>query len=110
MPANTADTVQTAAEDAKAAAASIADAVSQLASQAEANFTEAAKRLERVVTEGVEQLRTQSGAYTDTAGERVDEAQRYLTERVREKPLMAAGAALGLGVLIGLLLAGGRTR
>jgi ElaB/YqjD/DUF883 family membrane-anchored ribosome-binding protein len=28
-----------------------------------------------------------------------------MTERVRERPLAATGAALGIGVLIGLLLA-----
>jgi ElaB/YqjD/DUF883 family membrane-anchored ribosome-binding protein len=107
MPANSVDT---AAQDAKTAANSVADAATDLANQAERSFAEAAKRLEKVVAEGVEQIRAQSRAYTDTAGERLDEAQRYVVERVREKPLMSAGAALGVGVLIGLLLAGGRNR
>jgi ElaB/YqjD/DUF883 family membrane-anchored ribosome-binding protein len=105
MPANSVDT---AAQDAKKAANSAADAATDLAAQAERSFAEAAKRLEKVVTEGVEQIRAQSRAYTDTAGERLDEAQRYVVER--EKPLMAAGTALGVGVLIGLLLASGRNR
>jgi ElaB/YqjD/DUF883 family membrane-anchored ribosome-binding protein len=31
-----------------------------------------------------------------------------VTERVRERPLAAIGAALGVGVLVGLLLSAGR--
>ncbi len=64
--------------------------------------------MEKAVQEGVEQIRAQSRAYADTAGQQLDEAQRYMTDRVREKPLAATGAALGVGVLIGLLLASGR--
>ena len=105
-----ANRIDSAAKDTKDAAESLADAASQLASQAEASFSEAAKRLEKVVAEGIEQIRAQSRTYTDTAGERLDDAQRYVTERVREKPLMAAGTALGVGLLIGLLLSAGRDR
>ena len=46
----------------------------------------------------------------DTTAEHLDEAQKYVTEKVKERPLAAAGAALGVGVLIGMLLAGGRSR
>ena len=42
------------------------------------------------------------------AAERLDEAQRYLTERVQERPLQSTGIALGVGVILGLLLAGRR--
>jgi ElaB/YqjD/DUF883 family membrane-anchored ribosome-binding protein len=107
MPANAVDT---AAKDAKATAQSVADAASEIASQAERTFADAAKRFEKIVSEGVEQIRAQSRTYADTTVEHLDEAQRYVVERVREKPLMAAGTALGVGLLIGLLLASGRNR
>jgi len=107
MPANAVDT---AAKDAKATASSVADAASEIASQAERRFSEAAKRFEKIVAEGVEQIRAQSRTYADTTVEHLDEAQRYVVERVRERPLVAAGAALGVGVLIGLLLSSGRNR
>ena len=35
---------------------------------------------------------------------------RYVAGQVRERPLAATGIALGVGVLIGLILAGGRNR
>ena len=107
MPANAVDT---AAKDSKTAANSVAEAASEIANQAERTFADAAKRFEKIVSEGVEQIRAQSRTYADTTVEHLDEAQRYVVERVREKPLMAAGTALGVGLLIGLLLASGRNR
>lgn len=107
MPANA---VEHAAKDAKTAADSVADAAGEIANRAERSFAEAAKRFEKVVAEGVEQIRAQSRTYADTTVEHLDEAQRYVVERVRERPLVAAGAALGVGVLIGLLLSSGRNR
>ena len=44
----------------------------------------------------------------DEAHERIDEAQRYLTERVQERPIQSTAIALGVGVVLGLLLAGRR--
>jgi ElaB/YqjD/DUF883 family membrane-anchored ribosome-binding protein len=102
MPANAVDY---AADETKAAVANGTDAASKFSAEAQKSFAEAAKRFEKVVTEGIEQLRAQSRAYADTAGESIDQAQQYVTERVRERPLAATGAALGIGVLIGLLLA-----
>lgn len=96
------------AEDAKSAARAAADHASALASEAQKTFTDAAKRFEAIVTEGAEQLRAQTRAYADNAGEHLDDAQRYVIAQVKERPLAATGAAIGIGVLIGLLLAGGR--
>jgi ElaB/YqjD/DUF883 family membrane-anchored ribosome-binding protein len=105
MPANAIDQ---AADDTKAAAKSVADQASNIAAQAERSFAEAAKRFEKVVAEGLEQVRAQSRTYADNAGQQLDEAQRYVVERVKEKPLVAAGAALGVGLLLGMLLSSGR--
>jgi ElaB/YqjD/DUF883 family membrane-anchored ribosome-binding protein len=68
-------------------------------------LTEAAHRTEAAVREGMETLRAQSRAYTDTAGAQFDEAQRYVVEKVKERPVTATLAGIGVGVLIGLLLA-----
>jgi ElaB/YqjD/DUF883 family membrane-anchored ribosome-binding protein len=100
MPAS----VDKLADDTKAAASSAADAASKLAAETQRSFAETANRIERAMSEGIEQLRAQSRAYSDTAGQQLDDAQQYLTERVRERPLAATGAALAVGVLIGLLL------
>jgi ElaB/YqjD/DUF883 family membrane-anchored ribosome-binding protein len=107
MPANAIDQ---AADDTKAAAKSVADSAATIAAQAERSFAEAAKRFEKVVSEGLEQVRAQSRTYADNAGQQLDEAQRYVVERVKEKPLVAAGAALGVGLLLGMLLSSGRNR
>lgn len=95
-------------DEAKSAAAKEMAAANKLIAEAQRTFGDTAKRLEKVVTESLEQLRAQSRVYADTAGEQIDEASRYVTERVRERPLAATGAALGVGVLIGLLLSSGR--
>jgi len=80
----------------------------QLAAEAQRVFTEARSKIQQAVQDGLQQIREQSRTYTDTAGEQLEHAQQYVTERVRERPLAATGAALGLGVLIGLLLSSGR--
>ena len=101
MPANAVDY----AEDAKNTAA---EAGARMSSDAQRSFAEARKRIEQAVQEGLEQLRAQSRTYADNAGQQIDQAQQFVTERVRERPLAATGAALGVGVLIGLLLSSGR--
>jgi len=75
------------------------------ADQARERLTDAAHRTEAAVREGIETLRAQSRAYTDTAGQQLDMAQRYVVERVKERPMTATLAGVGVGLLIGLLLA-----
>ncbi|HEY8573917.1 glycine zipper domain-containing protein [Phenylobacterium sp.] len=102
MPAN----ADYAADETKSGAGS--DAANKLTAEAQRTFNDARARIEKVVQDGIEQLRTQSRVYTDNAGQQLEVAQQYVTERVRERPLAATGAALGIGVLIGLLLSAGR--
>ena len=94
---------------AKATANAVEDAAEAIEALASADlqraFADATRRLEKAVSEGLAQIRDQSRVYSDTAGEQIDQAQQYVAERVRERPLAAAGAALGVGVLIGMLLA-----
>jgi len=80
----------------------------RLTAEAQRVFTEARGKIQQAVQEGLEQIRAQSRTYADSAGQQLEQAQQYVTERVRERPLAATGAALGLGVLIGLLLSSGR--
>jgi ElaB/YqjD/DUF883 family membrane-anchored ribosome-binding protein len=102
MPANAADYA-----DETATAATGSDA-KQLTAEAQRVFAEAKGKIQQAVQDGLEQLRSHSRTYTDNAGQQLDHAQQYVTERVRERPLAATGAALGVGILIGLLLSSGR--
>ena len=71
---------------------------------AQQTISDAAKSAERALREGAETLRTQTKGYRDNAGQQLDDAQRYVLERVRERPVTAALAGLGAGLLLGLLL------
>jgi ElaB/YqjD/DUF883 family membrane-anchored ribosome-binding protein len=100
--------VDYAADETKSAAGQASDAASKLTAEAQRTFNDARQRIEQAVQDGLKQLQTQSRAYADTAGESFEQASQYVTERVKERPLAATGAALGIGVLIGLLLSSGR--
>ena len=90
----------------------VADAASETAAKISADaqraIADAAKRIEAAVQQGLEQVRSQSRVYADVAGEQLDEATRIASEQIRARPLAATGAALGIGVLIGMLLASRR--
>lgn len=101
MPANAADF----ADETKT---TTAETAGRMTAEAQRSFADARARIEQAVQDGLEQLRAQSRAYADTASQQLEQAQQYVTERVRERPLAATGAALGVGVLIGLLLSSGR--
>jgi ElaB/YqjD/DUF883 family membrane-anchored ribosome-binding protein len=49
-------------------------------------------------------VRARGRAYAGPAGQSVDEAQRFLVERVKARPVTAMFAGLGAGLLLGLLL------
>jgi ElaB/YqjD/DUF883 family membrane-anchored ribosome-binding protein len=104
MPANAVDL----ADEAKTASGAATDSAQRMTAEAQRTFSEARSKIEQMVQEGMEQLRAQSRAYADNAGQQLEQASQYVTDRVKERPLAATGAALGVGVLIGLLLSSGR--
>jgi ElaB/YqjD/DUF883 family membrane-anchored ribosome-binding protein len=84
------------------------DTAAKISADAKEAVNEAMKRIEATVQQALEQLRAQSRVYADVAGEQLDEASRIASEQIRARPLAATGAALGVGVLIGMLLASRR--
>ena len=92
-----------------------ADKLDQTIKDAEKQLNELTERAQKTIQEGLETLRAhtrvyadQAKVYADQAGDQLEVAQKLLSEKVQERPLTATFAALGVGVLIGLLLAGGR--
>lgn len=75
---------------------------------AQQKIAETAKIAEKALREGAENLRVQSKAYRENAGQQFDDAQRYVVERVKERPVTAALSGLGVGLLLGLLLSNNR--
>jgi ElaB/YqjD/DUF883 family membrane-anchored ribosome-binding protein len=98
MPANS---VNKASDETRAA-------IDDVSAAAERSIQDLARRAERAIHDGIESLRTQSRGYVGSAEEQFDVAQRYVTERVHERPMTATLAALGVGVLVGFLLSGRR--
>lgn len=58
----------------------------------------------------VDDLKTRAQPYADKAGEQFAVAERAIVEKVRKNPIGAIFAFLGVGVLLGLILGGGRSR
>ena len=77
---------------------------------AKSSFLDAVKRIETALADGFETLRAQSRTYTDTASQAYDDASKYVVDRVKEKPVTATLAGLGVGVLIGYLLSSSTKR
>jgi len=98
------DNVKSPVEEAKHAADQGVGAFKDAMASAERRITEAAKVAEKALKEGAETLRAQAKAYAETAQPQLEEAQRYVTEKVRERPVTTTLASLGVGLLIGLLL------
>jgi ElaB/YqjD/DUF883 family membrane-anchored ribosome-binding protein len=102
------DTLDHVTEAALKTAASAADkgqaALNEALATAQQKIAETAKVAEKKLREHAETLRVQTKAYRDNAGQQFDDAQRYVTEQVKERPMTALLTGLGVGVLIGLLL------
>ncbi|HZZ89188.1 MAG TPA: hypothetical protein VFE13_12740 [Caulobacteraceae bacterium] len=117
MPADTLSSVEDEVESrsakarkaAKAAVANAADTGQEKLNEAieiaDRTLRDAARRIEKAVREGVETVRSQSGPYRDNAVQQFDEAQQYVVERIKERPVVATLAGLGVGLLVGLLMA-----
>ena len=101
MPANS--TGQQALEDAMAT-------TSSSRAKLEDALSDFRDRATQVAQETIETLRTQARPYIGDAGQKLDDAQKYLVDRVQKQPLTTTLAVLGVGVLVGLVLAGGRNR
>lgn len=82
------------------------DSAEKTMKDAEKTLRALVDRLEKGVQEALEVATSRGKVYAEGAGEQLETAQKYVTERVQEKPLTATFAALGAGVLIGLLLSG----
>lgn len=110
MPTNSTNAAVSEADQAKASLKNAAKhaerSLIDATDQARDRLTEAAHRTETAVREGIETLRAQSRAYVDSASSQIEDAQRYVVSKVKERPVESALVTLGVGVVIGLLLAG----
>ena len=94
---------------AKSLAADTAERADKTLLEVEKNVQELTDRAERVVQDSLERMRVHGRAYAEEAERQLEDAQKYVVEQVHERPLTITFAALGVGMLLGLLL-GGRRR
>ena len=66
------------------------------------------RRAQEALNQGLDTARFQAMQARDYASQQWGSAQQALTDRIIERPLASAATALGVGVLLGLLLKGGR--
>ena len=66
------------------------------------------RRAQEAFSQGVDTARYQAMQARDFAEEQFEQARQYVTQRVTEKPMQSALVALGAGVVLGMLLKGGR--
>jgi ElaB/YqjD/DUF883 family membrane-anchored ribosome-binding protein len=104
----TADTLEDAADEFTAAASSAADkgqkALNEAIEKAQAKVAETARVAQKALKEHADNLRDQTKVYRETAGQQFDDAQRYVIDKVNERPLAAVLTGLVVGLVLGLLI------
>lgn len=83
-------------------------ATADAAAQTGRAINDIARRAGSAVQERFDELGVDPREYSDYAGQKAQDAQQYLVDRINERPVPAALAALGLGVIVGMLLSGSR--
>jgi ElaB/YqjD/DUF883 family membrane-anchored ribosome-binding protein len=64
-----------------------------------------AKSAEHLLKDSLDGLRDQTESYRDEAWRHLDEGQRYVVDHVKQRPVSFTLAGLGIGLLVGVLLA-----
>lgn len=97
-----------AAGEARSAGAGLVEhgqkAIGEIVAAAEKAISEAAHSAEKTLKDSLEGLRARAHDYGEEAGDNFEDAQAYVIDRVKERPVTATLVGLGLGLLIGLLL------
>lgn len=90
------------AETAKAAQKAIQE--SETLAAAQAKLTETAKAAQQALKGQADALMERTKDYRENAGQQFNDAQEYLVERIKERPVTAAFTGLGVGLILGLLI------
>ncbi len=98
------DTAEKAADAVSAATEQGKQTLQEALAHAERTISDAVKAVEGAFRDGIEKLREQSKPIAENAGQQFDDAQRYVAERVQDRPVTAVLAGVGIGVVVGLLL------
>jgi ElaB/YqjD/DUF883 family membrane-anchored ribosome-binding protein len=99
-----AEEAQQARESVNSAADEGRKVLSDALSAAERTIGSATKAIERAFKDSLEAVHAQIRAYTNEARQPLEGGQRYVSKQVRQRPLTATLAGLGMGLLLGLLL------
>ena len=100
--------LKTLKEDLKTGAREETQRLKEKAAAAEARLREQGDELREKARGYYDDARVRGREYYDDAAERFEEAQRYVVERVQERPVQSTAIALGVGFVLGLLIAGRR--
>jgi ElaB/YqjD/DUF883 family membrane-anchored ribosome-binding protein len=79
-------------------------ALNEAVAKAQAKISEHAKTAQDALRKHADSLNEYTKGYRDTAGERFDDAQRYVVDAVNERPLVAVLIGFAVGLVFGVLL------